>query len=299
MSSKQNNLSMRGRIQMASVRCLRNYLDSIETGAAIKEAMGADRVFDETSILGDSASRRTLTVMDASAFLSLASQINVSDGGFPEVITELSSDNGETALRVVGMRNMETASRFDGSDDIPVVLSLHGPQSLPGTGIFSLMRDGDLPKRIVSADGHVSVPTRGVAVSMDSLDMAPEILQNTAAAIEGIISISTCTPIHHSYADNPIAQSAAQWAARQDIDGVMASSMSDYECMVKATQIADRFRRQAMGHGLPAKSASVDNDHDEATEVTQTVASPAQPAPQPAPATQSYSFSTPQGAFNF
>ncbi len=280
MSSKQNNLSMRGRIQMSSVRCLRSYLDSIETGAAIKDAMGADRIFDEIAILGDSASRRTLTVMDVSQFLSLASRINVSDGGFPEVITELAGDQGEMVLRVVGMRNMEVASRFDGNDELPVVLSLHGPQSLPGTGIFSLMRDGDLPKRVISADGQVSVPTRGVAVSIDSLDMPLDVLQNTAAAMEGIISISTCTPIHHRYADSPIAQSAAQWAIRQDVDGVMASSMSDYECMIKATQIADRFRRQAIGQSMVHNATPAAMEHDETAEV----AAPQVAAPQPAPA---------------
>ncbi len=293
MSSKQK-LSMRGHIQMASVHCLRNYLGAVETGDAMTKIIGADRVFDEMAILGDSASRRTLTTMDVSEFMSLASQMNVSDGGFPEVITELASDNGDMVLRVVGMRNMSVANKFDKNDDIPVVLSFHGPQSLPGTGIFALMRDGDLPSRIVSADGHVSVPTRGLAVSCDSLDIAPEILQNTAAAMEGLVSVSTCTIIHSRYSDSPIAQSAAQWAIRQESEGIMASSLSDYECMVKATQIADRFRRQAAGQGITREApANVEMSH---ADVTTT------PAPmkieQAAPA-PSYSFGTSQGAFDF
>lgn len=292
MSSKLNNLSMRGRIQMASVLCLRRYVDSIEAGAVMKEAMGSDRILDEFAVLGDSASRRTMTVMEASQFLSLASQINVSDGGFPEVITELAGNQGEMALRVVGMRNMEVATKFDGSDDIPVVLSLHGPQSLPGTGIFSLMREDDLPKQIVSADGHIVVPTRGVAVSIDTLGMPADVLQNTAAAMEGIISISTCTPIHHQYAENPIAQSAAQWAIRQDVDG-MASSMSDYECMVKATQIVDRFRRQALGIGIAQSLEATSGDHKEIVEEA-----PSAPTAQPAQ-TAGVPFRASQASFDF
>lgn len=224
--------------------CLKSFVDNSPARDALFNIVPQDEITYALSISGDAHSKQTLMDIPPSDILSLSHDTNISDGGLPEVIVALGTDKGELVMKVVGTRNMDVAAKLKDEVSIPAFLTFHGPQCLPGTGIFSLIDEKYIPDRIVSHDGQVSVPTPSIAVTANNLGLSPNEAQEMAAAIDGIVSIATNTPAHEASTQHASMKKAISWALRQEENGELLIGIPDSELMERAARIAKPARHQ-------------------------------------------------------
>lgn len=230
--------SFASEISDRSRECLKSFIDNSPAKDAMSDIISSDEITYAISTCGDAHSKQTLMAIPPEDIMALSHDTNISDGGLPEVIVSLASDKGELVMKVVGTRNMDAASKLKEEVNIPAILTFHGPQSLPGTGIFALIDEKHIPSRIVSHDGQISVPTPAIAVTANNLGLSHDETREMAAAVDGIISIATNTPVHEDSANCDALKKAVSWALRQEEHGELLIGIPDSEIMERAVKIA-------------------------------------------------------------
>lgn len=220
--------------------CLHAFLEHSPASEALKSNPdNYKEIVYGISSAGNAHSRQTLSEMQITDILALACGTEVSDNGLPEIIVELAAHEGEAVLKVVKTKNISKAiSLRDEVDSMPAYITMNGPQSLPGTGIFALSDDSFLPERIIGHDGEVSIRMPAIAVTAENVGLETHEAADIAAAIDGIISIGTNTPVHSASEGHPTLDKARSWALRSENRGDLIIGMPDSLIFERAVRIA-------------------------------------------------------------
>lgn len=179
----------------AALQCVSMMFHTSGAGRKIAASLTNSELNGHLEDVADIHSRRNMALLDTDNVKNMCAQLDpkrhVHDGGLPELITEVVFTDDDCYLNVVGARNIAALDVCQGGD-VPVVISLKGPQSLYGTGLFPVMEENNMPQTLVCGTALTHIPC--MAISRETLEMPKEDASKIASFMEGFTSAATMTP---------------------------------------------------------------------------------------------------------
>lgn len=201
----------------AALQCVSMMFHTSDAGRKIAAHLTRSELNGHFEDVADVHSRRNMALLDIDNVKSMCAQLDpkrhVRDGGLPELITETMFTDEGCYLKVVGARNIAALDDLHGGD-APVVISLKGPQSLYGTGLFPVMSENNMPQTLVCGTALTHIPC--MAISRETLEMPKEDASRIASFMEGFASAATMTPHTQVGLNTAMLEAGKRYAIKSD-----------------------------------------------------------------------------------
>lgn len=208
---------------------LQNVFDATDGSETYAHIIDSDLINASLYECSQASARSTVANMNLMDVKGLGEGLtDREDDGLPVLVMEMHDGKA----KVVSTRNFNAINNVaEDAGILPVVLAWNGPQSIQGSGIFSITDALDIPPRLSSENGYeADMPI--ISITAESMELGHG-AKKIARALDTIIMVSNLAPVP---GDNLVEEEAFVWASRAEETGRLAE-LGEEEILARAIKI--------------------------------------------------------------